>query len=43
MRMLVAFLVVLGVVYVWDVNYNNGVVTAGVTGMLRDISHSFRN
>jgi hypothetical protein len=42
MRVLVPLLIVLGVLYVWDVNYNNGVLTAGATSMLRDISRSFR-
>jgi len=31
MRVLVPILIVLGVLYIWDVNYNNGVLTAGVT------------
>jgi hypothetical protein len=42
MRMLVPLLIVLGALYIWDVNYNGCVLTAGVTSMLRDISHSFR-
>ena len=42
MRILVPLLIVLGVLYVWDVNYNNGVLTAGATAMVRDISRSFR-
>jgi hypothetical protein len=42
MRVLVAFLIALGVVYVWDVNYNNRALTDGGTSMLRDIEHSFR-
>jgi hypothetical protein len=42
MRMFVAFLIVLGVLYIWDINFNHGVLTAGATSMLRDIEHSFR-
>jgi hypothetical protein len=42
MRILLPLLIVLGVLYVWDVNYNGGVLTAGVTSMVRDISRSFR-
>ncbi len=40
MRMLVAFLIVLGAIYIWDANYNNGTLTAGARGMLRDIERS---
>jgi hypothetical protein len=42
MRMLVAFLIVLGAIYIWDVNYNNSVLTDGALSMLRSISHSMR-
>lgn len=42
MRMLLAFLIVLGAIYVWDVNFNNGILTDGVTSMLRDIGRNFR-
>jgi hypothetical protein len=42
MRMLVAFLIVVGVLYIWDVNYNHGVLTDGARSMLREIEHSFR-
>ena len=41
MRMLVAFLIVLGAIYLWDVNYNNGSLTAGAS-MLQDIERSIR-
>jgi len=40
MRMLMAFLIALGIVYIWDVKYNNGVFTDGVSSMFRSISHS---
>jgi hypothetical protein len=42
MRMLVAFLIVLGVLYVWDVNFNNRALTDGGTRMMRDIERSWR-
>jgi hypothetical protein len=42
MRMLLAFLIVLGVVYFWDANYNNGVLSDGLGSMLRSMSHSVR-
>ena len=42
MRMLVAFLIVLGVLYIWDVNYNSGALSAGVISMLQDIDRSIR-
>ena len=42
MRMLVAFLIVLGVLYIWDVNYNSGVLSAGVISMLQDIDRGIR-
>jgi hypothetical protein len=40
--MLMVFLIVLGAVYVWDVNYNNGVLSDGARSMLRSMSHSIR-
>ena len=42
MRMLVAFLIVLGAIYLWDTSYNNGSLTAGARSMLRDIECSIR-
>jgi hypothetical protein len=42
MRMLLAFLIVVGVIYLWDVNYNNRVLTDGAKSMLQDIDRSFR-
>ena len=42
MRMLMVFLIALGVVYIWDVNYNNGVLSDGARSMLRDIDRSIR-
>jgi hypothetical protein len=42
MRFLLAFLIALGVVYIWDVNYNNGILSDGVRSMLRSVSHSIR-
>jgi hypothetical protein len=42
MRMLIAFLIALGVVYIWDVNYNNDALSDGARGMLRSMSHSIR-
>ena len=42
MRMLMVFLIVLGAVYIWDVNYNNGILSDGVRSMLRSVSHSIR-
>ena len=40
--MLIAFLIALGVVYIWDVNYNNGALSDGARSMLRDIDRSIR-
>jgi hypothetical protein len=40
--MLMVFLIVLGTVYIWDVNYNNGVLSDGARSMLRDIDRSIR-
>jgi hypothetical protein len=37
MRMLAAFLIVIGAVYLWDINYNNSVLTDGAKSMLQDI------
>ncbi len=42
MRMLLAFLIVVGAIYLWDVNYNNRVLTEGAKSMLQDIDRSFR-
>jgi hypothetical protein len=42
MRMLVAFLIVLGAIYLWDANFNNGILTAGAKSMLQDIGRSIR-
>jgi hypothetical protein len=42
MRMLVPFLIALGVLCAWDVNYNHGVLTDGAKSMPRDIEHSWR-
>jgi hypothetical protein len=42
MRVLIAFLIVLGAIYLWDANYNNGILTAGARSMLRDIERSIR-
>jgi hypothetical protein len=41
MRVLLPVLIVLGVVYIWDVNYNNGIFFDGAKSMLRDIDRSF--
>ena len=38
--MVMVFLIVLGTVYIWDVNYNNGVLSDGARSMLRDIDRS---
>ena len=40
MRVFVASLVVLSVLYFWDQNYNNGKLLDGLDSMQRDISHS---
>jgi hypothetical protein len=42
MRMLLVFLITVGVVYIWDVNYNNGIFSDGVMSMLPSMSHSIR-
>jgi hypothetical protein len=40
MRILVASLIVLAVLYFWDKGYNNGRLLDGLDGMRRSISHS---
>jgi hypothetical protein len=40
MRALIASLVVLAALYVWDRNYNNGRLLDGLDGMRRAIAHS---
>ena len=40
MRVFVASLIVLAVVYFWDTDYNNGRLLDGLDGMWRSISHS---
>lgn len=40
MRMIVAFLVAVSLVYVWDAEYNNGRLADGVVGMGRSITHN---
>jgi len=40
MRMFVAFLIVLGIVYAWDDGYNNGKLADGVVAMGRSITHN---
>jgi hypothetical protein len=42
MRMLVPFLIALGAIYLWDVNYNHGMLTDGAISMLRDIGRAIR-
>jgi hypothetical protein len=39
MRILVAFLIVLAVLYYWDVNYNNGKLSNGPISMERSMLH----
>jgi hypothetical protein len=39
MRILVALLVVLAVLYYWDVNYNNGKLSDGLISMERSMLH----
>ncbi len=41
MRMLVVFLFVVGAVYVWDLNYDNGALSDGVRNMWASIGHGF--
>ena len=40
MRALIASLVVLAVLYLWDKGYNNGRLLEGLDGMRRAIAHS---
>jgi hypothetical protein len=40
MRVLVASLIALSVLYFWDKDYNNGKLLDGLDSMRRDISHS---
>jgi hypothetical protein len=40
MRVLVASLIVVTVLYFWHQNYNQGQLLDGLESMLRDISHS---
>jgi hypothetical protein len=40
MRVLVASLIVVTVLYFWDQNYNQGQLLDGLVSMLRAISHS---
>ncbi|SHG44233.1 hypothetical protein SAMN05444169_2491 [Bradyrhizobium erythrophlei] len=40
MRTLLTILIALGVICIWDVNYNHGALTDGTRSMLRDIGHS---
>ncbi len=40
MRLFVASLIVLSVLYFWDKEYNNGRLLVGLDSMRRDISHS---
>jgi hypothetical protein len=42
MRLFVASLIVLSVLYLWDKDYNNGKLLDGLDKMGRDISRSFR-
>jgi hypothetical protein len=40
MRILIALLIVLAVLYYWDVNYNNGALSDGVVRMGQSMFHS---
>jgi hypothetical protein len=40
--MLVPFLIALGAIYLWDVNYNHSTLTDGATSMLQDIGRTIR-
>ncbi len=40
MRLLVAALVVLAVLYYWDAEYNHGILADGLASMGRQIRHS---
>jgi hypothetical protein len=43
MRSLMASLVVLGVLYFWDTNYNDGRFLEGLAAMRRDMAHNMFN
>jgi hypothetical protein len=43
MRSLMASLVVLGVLYFWDKNYNDGRFLEGLAAMRRDMAHNMFN
>jgi hypothetical protein len=43
MRIVVASLIVLAVLYFWDQNYNNGKLLDGLDSMRRSISHQVFN
>ena len=43
MRSLIASLVVLGVLFIWDKNYNDGRFLDGLASMRRDIAHNMFN
>jgi hypothetical protein len=40
MRILVALLIVLAVLYFWDINYNNGTLSDGLRSMGRSVAHN---
>jgi hypothetical protein len=40
MRIFVAFLIILAVLYFWDVEYNHGTLSDGLLAMGRSILHS---
>jgi hypothetical protein len=40
MRIFVAFLIILAVLYFWDVEYNHGTLSDGLSAMGRSILHS---
>jgi hypothetical protein len=40
MRILVASLMVLAILYLWDKNYNNGKLLDGLDSMRRSIAHN---
>jgi hypothetical protein len=42
MRMLLPFLIALGVLYFWDANYNKGIFMDGAKRLARDIEHNIR-
>jgi hypothetical protein len=42
MRIFVALLVVLAVLYFWDVEYNRGTLSDGLIGMGRSVLHGMR-